>query len=407
MPILPGQLTPERFSGYPPQARQIAASHIVLLQSLPLAFLPLLLRELISYDWKFPAERRELDNQLTYLSALSGQQLSDTMAPFAKLRLSAELEQVDWINAPGQFSEQLTAHLWATHQIDAFRAAAVDYVHKVNAAAPPQTLPVPRLAMVVMGAGVGQNRYALFRKLRPQGVYFTNVNPQNGLGILMETIADRAAAHPVPFGHWFVDGGFNNPTSGTGLTCVSYDALQRVRTALVNKMRAVMQPGGGGPEVLRTMLAQMRPEDLGLVGSGDAAVLTRFQISILTEGSGTQLFSTTFVQWSAREALRRAQPLTILTRYVPRQREQSMKELLAGVQLQPMPDPEGSLIDADMGAYYTWINQQRLSGAEQSSFLVWFENHNEALAISPSLSRGKTSSAAIDMRELTRRVSMS
>jgi hypothetical protein len=28
------------------------------------------------------------------------------------------------------------------------------------------------------------------------------------------------------------------------------------------------------------------------------------------------------------------------------------------------------LIDADMGAYYNWLNQQRLPGVEQSSFLV-------------------------------------
>jgi hypothetical protein len=401
--MLPGQLKADQFSGYPPQARQLAVSHIALFEGLPLAFLPLLLRELIAYDWKFPAERRELDNQLVYLGALSAQQLAVAMAPFAALRLSAELERVDWVAAPAQFSEQLTAHLWATHQIDAFRAAAIDYVHKVNAAAAPPPLPLPRFTVAVIGSGVDQNRYPLFRKLRPQGVYFSNVDPKNGWNILMDTAVARAAAHPLPFAHWYIDGAANRP-SGAGLTCISYDALQSVRTALVNKMRAVMQPGGGGPEVLRTMLAQMRPQDLGLTGAGDAAVLTRFQVSILTEGSGTQLFSTTFVQWSAREALRRAQPLTLVARFTPRQREQSMKELLAGVQQQPLPDPEGSLIDADMGAYYTWINQQRLSGAEQSAFLVWFENHNQALAISPALARGKTEETAIDLRELTRRL---
>jgi hypothetical protein len=404
VPTSPGQLAAEQFSEYPPLARQIAVSRVELLRNLPLAFLPLLLRELISYDWKFPAERRELDDQLAYLGSMTKQQLEDAMAPFAKLRLSAELEKVDWVNQPADFSEQLTAHLWASHQIDAFRAAAIDYVHKVNAAARPTALPVPRLAIVVIGAGVERNRYPLFRKLRAQGVYFTNVNPANGLGVLTEMVANRAAAHPVPFGHWYIDGGFATAAPATGLTCVSYDELGSVRTKLVNKMRTVMQPGGGGPEALRTMLARMRPEDFGLAGDGDAAVLTRFQISTLTEGSGTQLFSTTFVQWSAREALRRAEPVTLLARFVPRQREQSMKELLAGVQAQPAPDPEGSLIDADMAAYYTWINQQRLSGAEQAAFLAWFENHNEALAISPTLPRGKVDPTAIDMRELTRRV---
>src|SRR5579863_2982155 len=102
--MLPGDLKADQFSKYPPQARQLAVSRIALFAKLPLAFLPLLLRELIAYDWKFPAERKDLDNQLTYLSAMAPQQLADAMAPFAKLHLSAELEHMDWVNAPTQFS---------------------------------------------------------------------------------------------------------------------------------------------------------------------------------------------------------------------------------------------------------------------------------------------------------------
>ena len=52
--------------------------------------------------------------------------------------------------------------------------------------------------------------------------------------------------------------------------------------------------------------------------TGADAMLTRFQLSLLTEGSGTQVFATTFVQWAAREALRRAQPITLLARFTPR-----------------------------------------------------------------------------------------
>ena len=129
-------------------------------------------------------------------------------------------------------------------------------------------------------------------------------------------------------------------------------------------------------------------------------VLDRFQVKLLTEGSGTQIFSTTFAQWAAREALRRAQPLTLLVRFAPRQRQKPMNELLSGSQGEAELDPAGSLVDADMGAYYNWINQQRLPGAEQSSFLVWFENHSEALVIAPSMPRGTESTAAADLHDL-------
>ena len=37
------------------EARRLAVKHVALLRRLPLGFVPLLLRELIVYDWKFPA----------------------------------------------------------------------------------------------------------------------------------------------------------------------------------------------------------------------------------------------------------------------------------------------------------------------------------------------------------------
>jgi hypothetical protein len=399
--MLPTQLKAAQFSAYPPQARELATRHLALLRLLPVSFVPLLLREVIAYDWKFPAERRDLDRQFAYLSAQSPDQLRQTMAPFAQLRTSAELDQANWVDEPARFSEQLTAHLWATHQIDVFRAAAVEYVEKSTGSAQ-DTQPVSRLGIVIMGQGVAENNYPLFRKLRPQGVYYRRVKPDNGYKIIVEAVARRTAAHPIPYGHWYIDGGSIGAGRSPGLTCVSYDSLTPVRTILQTRMQKAYE-SGMGPEAFRTMLAQMRPEDIDSAATPDA-VLNRFQLSLLTEGSGTQVFSTTFVQWAAREALRRAQPVTLLARFAPRQRERPMNELLSEAQRRPELDPQGSLVDADMGAYYTWLNQQRLSDAPRSSFLVWFEDHAEAVAIGPSLARGALSDAPIAMSEILGRL---
>ena len=397
--MLPSELTAGQFDKYPAAAKEVAVSYLALLQRLPLAFLPLLLRELSAYDWKFPAERMELDRQLAYLASLKPEALQQWMSPFAGLKLSAELEHFDWINDTATFSEHLTAHLWATHQIDAFRTAAVDYVHKLNGATPAAPLPANRLTMVVIGRDVSENRYPLFRKLRPQGVFYSNVKAAGGNKILMDALDARAAAHPAPFGHWYIDGGASEIGPRAGVTCISYPAVDPIRAKLLGTMEAVMRAGNGS-EALRTKLARIRPEDLGLSSSGERAILDKFEISLLTEGSGTQIFSTTFVQWTAREALRRAQPLTMLVRFAPRRHEQSMSEMLSAKTQTITYDPAGSLVDADMGAYYTWINQQRLPGAEQASFLVWFEGHSEALAIGPSLPRGTENHEAAELSQL-------
>ena len=97
---------------------------------------------------------------------------------------------------------------------------------------------------------------------------------------------------------------------------------------------------------------------------------------------------------------RSAQPITLLAHFTPRQQQDSSQELLSEARRKPVLDPEGSLIDADMGAYYTWINQQRLSGAEQSHFLAWFEGQNQAVAISPSLPPGTVSPTSMNIEKI-------
>ena len=400
--MLPDGITAESFSRYPAEARALATRQLALLQRLPLAFLPLLLRELIVYDWKFPAERADLDRQFRYLGGLSAGAFQAAMAAFTQLKLTRELEQIDWVNAPGVFSEQLSAHLWATHQIDAFRAAAVDYVQKATASAPDPPLATHRLGIAVIGQGVAKNQYRLFRKLSRQGVYYTQVKPEGGVRTLLEAAQARAEAHPVPYGHWYIDGGSALPVAGS-FTRISYEALAGPRAALQERMQKTYEAAVFDPEAFRTMLAQIKPEEAGL-GAGGDAVLNRFQLSLLTEGSGTQVFSTTFVQWAAREALRRAQPLTLVARFAPRQRERQMNELLAERQRTPEMDPQGSLVDADMGAYYTWLNQQRLSGEDKSAFLAWFEDHGEAVAVGPGIEPGKRSDAPIGLADLAARL---
>jgi hypothetical protein len=396
--MLPSDLKPEHFNGYPPEARKLATDYLGALQRLPLSFLPSLLREVVQYDFKFPAERRAQEKELATLNSLSAQQVQEWFQGFAQIRLSVSLQKSDWVNVPGQFVEQLSAHLWSTHQLDLFRTSAMAYADRLRTVVPPEPPPMPRLGIAVIGQGVTAYNEPLFRKLRAYGAHFRRIRPENGLEVLLQAVGVRAKTHPIPYGHWYIDGG-QEAAHESALTCVSYRTLEPVRAALLRKMRAEIERPGMGPEGLRTLLARIRPTDLGMAANGDA-VLDGFQVKLLTEGSGTQIFSTTFAQWSAREALRRAEPLTLLVRFAPRQRQRPMNELLSGIQANAELDPVGSLMDADMGSYYTYLNQQRLTGADKSSFLVWFEGHTEALAIGPGMPRGTESSDSVNLTQL-------
>ncbi len=282
--------------------------------------------------------------------------------------------------------------------MDSFREAAIDYHNRMQAAIQPKPLRARRLGIAIIGQGVTAYAEPLFRNLRAHGTYFERVKPENGLTILLSMVAARAKANSIPYGHWYIDGGDEAPHSSY-LSCVSYTALSPLRNALLKNIQKQMARPGMGPEDLRTYLARLTPSDLGAMKTGNELV-DRFQLKILTEGSGTQIFSTTFVQWCVREVLRRAQPLTVLARFAPRQEQRPMNVLLAPSNSALKTDPIGSLIDADLSAYYHWINQQRLPGHETSAFLVWFEGHGQALAISPSMPKNVRSNAEIDVRSV-------
>ncbi len=154
--MLPSDLKPEQFNGYPPEARKLVTGYVVALQRLPLSFVPSLLREVIDYDFKFPPERKAIEKELANLNALSPEQTKEWFQGFAEIKQSPKLESVDWVNSPGLFVEQLSAHLWATHQLDAFRKAAMDYASRLQAVSPPEPPRVHRLGIAIIGQGAAR-----------------------------------------------------------------------------------------------------------------------------------------------------------------------------------------------------------------------------------------------------------
>jgi hypothetical protein len=77
-----------------------------------------------------------------------------------------------------------------------------------------------------------------------------------------------------------------------------------------------------------------------------------------------------------------------------------MNEMFAGPADTVDADCAGSLIDADFGAYYTWINLNRLESAETASFIAWSEAYRQAIAIGPGFARGTEAPNSIALGRL-------
>ncbi|MBT9333078.1 hypothetical protein [Paracidobacterium acidisoli] len=404
--IRPQTLTVKSFAHYPPQAQAFIADHLAVLQQIPVPLLSILLAQIIHYDSRFPAEQQTLARQLHSLKEMLAAEFAALMAPFAALELPDDLARMDWVQNPRRFNERLSASLWSTHQIDAYREAGHKYEERLADALNGEAPAIPRLAIVIVGNGASQTSRTLFRDLRPHGALFTAVQPAGTFDALVACVNKRAQTHPERYAHWYIDGGTPRSDCGEaqGITVMSYRELAAFAFKELNLMNRFagnpQMQTPAGPEEVTSYMASLGPADLGFSERQGDPVLHEFETSIFTEGAGTQVFSTTFVQWSAREALRRAQPVTLLARFCPRQMMAPMSVLLKRNPFTQAMDPQGSLIDADMGAWYTWINQARLAGADQARFLVWFEEHELALAISPSLPRGTVSASAVTMQQV-------
>jgi hypothetical protein len=398
----PRELKEADFQAYPPLAKKFACDHLALLRDLPVVLAAIMLRELIGFDTRFPQERATIENQFAFLGALTADDRHHFTEGFAKLSLPGQLIAQNWVQFPQKFSEDLSAHLWASGQIDQFHTLGTQFAEEIRKATPVAKPAIPRWTVVVLGPELRNDGYPLFRKLRPHGVFFSQVETGGGMAEILGKLAARAAGTPVPYGHWYIDGASPLPIESGAVSSFSWSESSLVRDALLQEVQSVIGSGAAGPEMLRSIMATWAP-DKQHAGSRDPLV-DRLVVNVYGEGSGTQIFSTTFVQWSAREVLRRAEPVSLVARFGPRQRQRGMNEMFAGPANAVEVDSAGSLVDADFGAYYTWINLNRLEGAETASFIAWSETYRQAVAIGPGFARGTEAPNSIALGRLLRLV---
>ncbi|MBW4039264.1 MAG: hypothetical protein HIU91_10385 [Acidobacteria bacterium] len=395
----PSSLHVEDFGTYSAGAASFAEGQLSLLRTLPLSLCVVLLKQISRYDTLFPAEREDLSQLLRLLGS---QQMATTISDFKRIVLSEDLRRRDWIRDPGRFVEEMTAELWTSDQIDGFRQAAAQLTPPVE----PPPRGISRLMMVDFDSRLEKPNFVLFRRLLEHGTLFTNVTPgleNDPFTASLKILEDRARAQPGGYSHWLISGDSPPQRPSSAVSALDYKSLEPIRHGLLNLMSAAVNAGTSGPEALRSIMMELQPEALGLTSSDphtSDALLAQFSIDLLGQGSGTQIYSTTFVQWSAREVLRRARPATALIRFTPRVLQRPTNQQWSRADADPDFDLAGSLVDADMAAYYTWINLNRMPGSNSNVFVAFHSGLRRAFASGPGLLGGTSSDQAISPSDI-------
>jgi hypothetical protein len=394
----PSDLTPENFAAWAPRAKAFAVDHLPLLRKLPLALCPSFLSQIRDLDTSFPAECSTLEHQCESLERMPVTEFDALMKPFFALALSDTLQARHWLSEPTAFVAALTAVLWTSGQIDSFRRASSD----LFAAMPKATEKDPRLVIVVLGKDAPVQPERVLRKLRPGGVFLDGLRKEDAWVQITHVLGSHAKTSS-PYKAWYIDGGdprqeIVNSIAELHGTSFSYPGLDPVRKRVLERMETQLQNGRSGAEAMRASLEKLSLEEVGADGLSADPILARFFKELFTEGSGTQVFSTSFVQRAGRELARRAHPQIMLLRYASRQTYRDLNELFVPAGL-GTPDPLGSLRDAEMNAYYNWLEMSRISVGGTLTFFVWVEETSLGVLLSGNAAAGTTCSTSLSINE--------
>ena len=394
--MTPAELSAGSFSGYSAVGQAFAVEHLALLQRLPLAVCPSFLQQILRLDTSFPAERASLRSECEGLERLSRARFNALVSPLAGLKLPRDLESMDWVRAPADFVTALTATLWSSDQINKFRTSTTALFTSV----PVEEDSVHRLVFVVLGNKARIDEAQAVRKLARSGVTLNALRFQGAWDEMRTAIAAREGAGSKQYASWYVDGGSPHPALAQGLLktiAVSYAGLAPLRERVLVRMQGMVAKGSGA-EQMRTELTGTTLREAGAAEITDDPVLQRFYTELLTEGSGPQIFSTSFVQWTGRELARRVKPETLLLRYTPRQKYREVDELFAEARPSEM-DAQGAYRDAEMGAYYNWLEMRRISAPGKLTFVAWVEDHPLAVVLGTNAPEGSVCSTSMSLTE--------
>jgi hypothetical protein len=169
---------------------------------------------------------------------------------------------------------------------------------------------------------------------------------------------------------------------------LSYDRLRAYRSELTRALYSKIRSGVESPQAFAAYARSLRIAPGPEVADHWPDVLQAFVRDVLLTGNGTLVVNNTFLEWAAVQALRRAQPRVLVTRFGVRDKFKPFSSLLlfsqprASDQIPVVQDPVGSFVDVEQLSYYVWLNAEK-SAAYRNKTLYLFlaEGLDQMLAV--------------------------
>ncbi len=405
-------------AGLTGEAATLARQHSEMLARLPATVHALILVELQKWPLLFGPEQRYQRALLEHLSGLSRRELDQMAAGVERIETDAGVNRLGERN-PSRFQDDAQALLRKRGLNVAWRGSVDGFFQRVDPVLEAQLYPADaprRLVVQLYGGGIAVQREKLWSRFKGAGVRVPlNLEGANGTERFLEALFGArepgrrvpalfaGAVESSPFDAWLIEshealhalcetsetsGGKDRGPSAGALTGLSYDRLRVYRDDLTRALNRKIQSGVESPQAFAAYARslQLVPPAGTLLYS--AEVLLAFVRDVLLTGNGTLLMNNTFVEWAAIQALRRAQPRILVTRFGVRDKLKPFSSMVLFSQPRAsdhnpvVQDPVGSFIDVEQLSYYVWLNAEKNAAYRQKTlYLFLAEGVDEMLAI--------------------------
>ena len=403
-------------AGLTGEAATLAREHGEVLARLPATVHAFILVELQKWPLLFGPEQRYQRALLEHLSSLARRGLDQAVAGIGRIEADAGANRLGERN-PARFQDDAQALLRKRGLSVAWRKEVDELFQKIDPALERQLYPPDaprRLVVQIYGSGIAVQREKLWSRFTGGGLRVPlNLEGTNGTEqFLLELFGTRehgriapallaGAIESAPFETWLIEShealhalcdAKGGGTSAGSLTGLSYDRLRPYRDDLTRALNRKIQSGVESPQAFAAYARSLQivPPAGTLLYSAD--VLLAFVRDVLLTGNGTLLMNNTFVEWAAVQALRRAQPRILVTRFGVRDRLKPFSSMVlfsqprASDRIPIAQDPIGSFVDVEQLSYYVWLNAEKNPAYRNKTLYVFLaEGVDEMLAIRSDL----------------------
>ena len=331
-----------------------------LIARLPRTFGPAFNDQLGNWDLLFPPEQRQLSGQLEWLSKLPGADLRALFAEVADLESKMELPK--WPPGSKGISVEESGLIARSPLYPQWRLAVEKVFAKIDQSVAARPV-VPRLIACILPAGLPATQAPLWPQLAKQGTWIDLDAPVTATLVPMLAARRRPLEFEDEESTWILEcAGEFEPLAQS--VVLDWKSLEPVRREFLNKLNSIKRDlksvDQTNEELKRTDLAKLLPKPLAA-----RPRVREFIRNLLLSGNGSLVFPSSFVQWGAAEALRRAQPQVMLALFGMRQK---LKPFSSAVLFEDQhrnnptkdeDDPEGSLVDNQILAEYVYLAASR------------------------------------------------